>query len=197
MASEALPAERLRQYLSELKSEVRALLIVELERSLLRGDDMPGADLVLQELRRTMRDSGQATARTGEAARTFFLPLEPFIVDDAPARDHPGRIPRVTLAPIWSWISRDLLPKEARTYSSEISEALITDDGARIELATRKMQDQVVRAMNIALAGADSDDKARRRLGGQIPIAHGAEAAREMLALLRSRDALATFGAQL
>ena len=84
MASEALPAERLRQYLNELKPEVRALLIAELERSLLRGDDMPGADLVLAELRRTMRESAHTAARTGDAARAFFLPLEPFIVDDAP-----------------------------------------------------------------------------------------------------------------
>jgi hypothetical protein len=197
MASEALPAERLRQYLGELKPEVRALLIAELERSLLRGDDMPGADLVLQELRRTMRESGHTAARTGDAARAFFLPLEPFIVDDAPVREHPGRIPRAALDPIWGWISRDLLPAEAKTYSNEISQALVAGERTKAELLTRSMQDRVIRAMDIALAGADSDNKARRRLAGQIPITHGAEAAREMLALLKSREALAAFGGQL
>jgi hypothetical protein len=196
MASKALPAERLRQYLSELKPEVRALLIAELERSLLRGDDMPGADLVLQELRRTMRGSGHTAARTGDAARAFFLPLEPFIVDDAPVREHPGRIPRAALDPIWAWIGRDLLPAEAKTYSSEISQALVAGDRNKAELLTRAMQDRVVRAMNASLGGAD-DHKARRRLAGQIPITHGAEAASEMLALLKSREALAAFGGQL
>ena len=197
MGSEALPAERLREYLRELKPEVRALLIAELERSLLRGDDMPGADLVLQELRRTMREGDQTAARSGDAARAFFLPLEPFVVDDAPAREHPGRIPRAALDPIWAWISRDLLPAEAKAYSQEITQALIAGDSDQAETLTRAMQDQVVRAMDAALEGADTNDKARRRLVGQIPIVHGADAAREMLALLKSREALTTFGAQL
>ncbi|HET7680353.1 MAG TPA: hypothetical protein VFK79_09500 [Xanthobacteraceae bacterium] len=196
MASETLPAERLRQYLGELKPEARALLIAELERSLLRGDEMPGADLVLQELRRTMRDSGQSAARTGDAARAFFLPLEPFIVDDAPVRDHPGRIPRAALEPIWAWISRDLLPAEAKKYSDEIGRALIAGDNSKAEALTRAMQDQVAEAMDAAFS-AGGDDRASRRLAGQISIVNGVDAAREVLALLKSREALAAFGAQL
>jgi hypothetical protein len=196
MASETLPAERLRQYLGELKLDARALLIAELKRSLLRGDEMPGADLVLQELRRTMRDSGQSAARTGDAARAFFLPLEPFIVDDAPVRDHPGRIPRAALEPIWAWISRDLLPAEAKKYSDEIGQALIAADNGKAESLTRAMQDQVAKAMDAAFE-AGGDDKASRRLAGQISIVNGVVTAREILALLKSREALAAFGAQL
>ena len=170
MASEALPAARLRQYLGELKPEARTLLIAELERGLLRGDDMPGADLVLSELRRTMRDSGQAAARTGDAARAFFLPLEAFIVDDAPIREHPGRIARAALEPIWAWISRDLVPGEFKKYGMDINQAMLADDRAEAEALTRTMQDQVAKAMEAVFAGAGGDDKAAMRLTAQIPI---------------------------
>ncbi len=100
MASEALPAGRLRDYLGDLKPKARALLIAELERGLLHGDDMPGTDLVLQQLRKTMCDSGRPLPRIGNPARLFFMPLEPFIVDDGLEHKHPGRLARVALEPI-------------------------------------------------------------------------------------------------
>jgi hypothetical protein len=58
MASEALPVERLRDYLRELKPEARALLMSELERARLRGDEMPAAAMVLQELRKAAPEPG-------------------------------------------------------------------------------------------------------------------------------------------
>ena len=77
MASLGLPVEKLRDYFRELKPGARALLIAELERGLLRGDDMPGTELLLQELRRSIRESGAQTLRIGDPARLFFQPIEP------------------------------------------------------------------------------------------------------------------------
>jgi hypothetical protein len=196
MASEGLPAERLRDYLLELQPEARALLIAELEQGLLRGEDMPGTDLVLQELRRTVRDGGYPP-RIGNPARLFFHPVEPFIVDDAPDRKHPGRVARAALEPIWAWIGRDLLLAEVKAFSDDVSQALLVNDKAKSDLLTRVMQDQAAQAMEAALAGAESDDKARRRLAGQIPIANGLDVAREVLGILKFRDALTSLGAQL
>lgn len=76
--------ERLRQYLRELPPQARALLIAEFERSLLRGDEGAGTDLVLQELRRVVRDQREGSPRIRNCARLFFKPLEPFLVDTAP-----------------------------------------------------------------------------------------------------------------
>jgi hypothetical protein len=144
-----------------------------------------------------MRDTGQSAARTDAAARAFFLPLEAFIVDDAPVNEHPGRIARGALEPIWAWISRDLVPAEAKAYSTDINQALAAGNKAKSELLTRAMQDHVAQAMDKALAGLDADGKTSRRVGAQIPIANGASTAKEILALLKSREALAAFGAQL
>ena len=81
MADGGLPVERLRGYLQELKPEARALLLAELERGRQRGDVVPGAELILQELRRALDEGEQALPQAGEPARLFFQPLEPFLVD--------------------------------------------------------------------------------------------------------------------
>ncbi len=197
MASEALPAERLLEYLGSLKPEARALLIAELERGLLRGDEMPGTDLVLQQLRRTLRDSDRPPPRIGNPARLFFMPLEPFIVDDALDHKHPGRIARAALEPIWAWIGRDLLPAEAKTFSDDVSQALLADDKAKAELLTRAFQDQTAQRIEAALAAAETDDKARRRMAGQIGAAGALGIAKEILGILKARDMLAALAARL
>src|SRR5664279_5415366 len=110
--------ERLRQLLCELSPAARALLIGELERSLLRGGGAPGTDLslhelLLQELRRVLRDQREGAPRIGNSARLFFKPLEPFLVDDRDDCNHPGRIARSSLEMLWTWVRRDLLPAAA------------------------------------------------------------------------------------
>ena len=49
------------------------LTVAELERSLLRGEEMPGAELVLQELRRDARDGKVAGARDASVWAAFVL----------------------------------------------------------------------------------------------------------------------------
>ena len=69
---EGLPVERLREYLRQLPPAARALLITELERTLLRGEEIPGGDLVLREVRSAVRDSGEHVLRIGSPERLFF-----------------------------------------------------------------------------------------------------------------------------
>src|ERR1700744_4636156 len=110
MASEGQAVEQMRDYLRTLKPEARAMLIVELERDLLRGEDVAGSQLILQELRRTIRAAGQKGPRIGDASRLFFSPIEPFLINDGADQRRVGRIPGSTLASVWDWIGRDLMP---------------------------------------------------------------------------------------
>ena len=80
MAGLGQPAvERLRGFLRELPEDSRALLIAELERGMLRGEDRAGAEFILNELRRSIRESQSSEPRIGEGARLFFQPLQPFL----------------------------------------------------------------------------------------------------------------------
>lgn len=172
------------------------MLIAELERGILSGEGMPGAELVLQELRRNMREGGRQL-RVGNLARMFFQPLESFLVDDAAEHKHCGRIARVCLNPIWEWISRDLAPGEAKAASDEIARVMAIDDIAAAELIARRFQDRVAERMQAALNVAANDDKARRRLSAQVGTPRALEDVQAILGALKARDAIESLGAHL
>jgi hypothetical protein len=167
------------------------MLITELERSLLRGDEIPGGDLVLQEVRSAVRDSGEQTSRVDTAARLFFRSIEPFLVDDTSGLKHQGRIARGSLEPIWAWIRRDLVPTEEQVFAEDIGNALIADDAAACEQLVSAFQDRVAEHIQSALALAQSDEKARRRLSGQLGTSRVFADVRDLHEILNARNALA------
>src|SRR5687768_982551 len=116
MGNGGTTVDRLREFLRGLTSEARSKLIAELERRVLRGEHDAATNLILIELRKTIRESREGTPRSNNAARLFFKLFEPFLVDDVPARRHPGRLTRSSLQTIWSFIERDLVPDETGEY---------------------------------------------------------------------------------
>jgi hypothetical protein len=190
MTSDGQSVERLREYLRNLKPEARAMLIAELERAQLRGDDMASSELVLEELRRTIRTEAQRVPRIGDAARLFFMPFEPFLID-APA-DHKrvGRIARLSLAPIWDWIGRDLIPAEAKALSEDINRALLADDKTKADQLVRALHERAILRMRETLATVGTDEKAQRRLAIQVGTPRATDDVATLLHVLEVRDAL-------
>jgi hypothetical protein len=189
--------ERLRQFLRELPPKARSLLIGELERSLLRGEEVAGADLVLQGLRRVVRDQHEGAPRISNSARLFFKPLEPFLVDDRGDHNHPGRIARSSLELLWTWIRRDLLPEDAKILADEVSEALLDNDEPKADHISRRFQDRVVTIVEMSFESAASDEEIRRRMLAQIGSQRPSEDATTLKCVLKGRDALATLAAHL
>src|ERR1700719_1848183 len=197
MTSDGQSVERLREYLRNLKPEARALLIAELERAQLRGDDMAGSELVLEELRRTIRIEAQRVPRIGDAARLFFMPFEPFLID-APA-DHKrvGRIARLSLEPIWGWIGRDLIPAEAKALTEDINRALLADDKTKADQLVRALHERAVLRMRGTLATVGTDEKAQRRLAIQVGTPRATDDVATLLHVLEVRDVLADLAKRL
>jgi len=197
MTSDGQSVERLREYLRNLKPEARAMLIAELERAQLRGDDMTGSELVLEELRRTIRTEAQRVPRIGDAARLFFMPFEPFLID-APA-DHKrvGRIARLSLEPIWGWIGRDLIPAETKALSEDINRALLAADKTKADQLVRALHERAILRMRETLAAVGTDDKAQRRLAIQVGSPRATDDVAMLLHVLEVRDALADLAKRL
>ncbi len=189
--------ERLRQFLRELSPQARSLLIGELERSVLRDDEVAGADLVLQELRNIVREQHQGAPRIGNAARLFFKPFEPLLVDDCGDHSHPGRIARLSLEPLWTWIRRDLLPDDAKLFADEVNDALLVGDEPKAENITRAFQGRVVVALAAKFESAAEDERIRRRMLAQIGTKRPTEDAATLKSVLNGRDALANLTAHL
>ena len=195
--ADAVPSEKLRQYLSELKPEARALLAAELERALLRGEEPPGAALILEQLRVDARNVGRKLPRPGNPQRLFFAPLEPFLVDDAPERKHRGRVARASLDPLWNWVCRDLAPQDARTYVEQVTILIGANEKKGAEQVARAFQDLIESHMREALIGLKGDDKAQRRIEFRIGVPNAIEHLREVAAILRIRDALGVLASRL
>lgn len=173
------------------------MLIGELERGLLAGNEIPGSELILQELRRTMRDSAQADARIGHPGRLFFRPLEPFLVDDVADHKHHGRIARVCLEPLWTWIGHTIAPSETQPYADDVARALTAGDNDKAEQLTRIFQDKVIERTGALLANGQLDEKARRRIAVQVGTPRALEDVKTLLAVLRARNELASLSARL
>src|SRR5262249_41563176 len=145
MTSDGQAVERLRDYLRTLTPETRAMLAAELERGVRAGEGYPGNDLILQELRRTIPAAGPpAVPRLGEAARMFFTPVEPLVIDGAADHARAGRIAGVSLDPLWGWIARDLIPAETKALGADIDRALRANDRVKAEQRTRALQDRAI-----------------------------------------------------
>ncbi len=197
MTSDGQSIERLREYLQTLKPAARSMLVQELERSLLRSDGGDGNDMVLQELRRAIRTDAQPVPRIGDAARLFFTPLEPFLIDASADHKRVGRIARVSLEPIWTWIGRDLIPAEAKALSADINRALLAGDRTKADQLVRALHERAIRRMTDAVGAIGADERARRRLAVQVGTPRAMEDLSTMIALLSLREVLADFARRL
>jgi hypothetical protein len=210
MAIDGQTVEKLRGFLRELPPRARAMLLAELERG---SAPVPGSDIIIRELRNAERPAAAPSPRPaapapvappepaeappvsadadGQAARMFFAFLEPFFVDDAPEYVHHGRIAREAAEPIWRWISRDLVPAEAKTYAENVTKFLGAGQ------ATNAFQEKVAQAIDAALAATARDDKARRQLAHQIGTPRALDDARYLATVLRQRDVLAVLAGKI
>jgi len=168
MASNGLPVDRLRDYLRELKPEARALLMAELERGRLRDQELPAIGLILRELREAAPHERALPPRIGDPQRLLFAPLEPFLIDDRSGRKRPGRIARMSLDPIWRWISTDLMRAETSAYAEETKRLLLAGETDKADARAFAFADEVTARVEAALAALHGDARARRRLAGRV-----------------------------
>lgn len=191
MTGDGASIERLREYLQSLTPEARAMLIAELERALLREEDTAGNELVLQELRRTIRATSQQVPRIGDAARRFFMPVEPFLIEGPADHKRVGRLARLSLEPIWQWICRDLIPAEAKALTEDINRALLAEERTKVEQLVRALHERAVLRMKAALDGLETNEKARRRFSVEVGTPRAIEDVTTLMQILAVRDILA------
>src|ERR1700730_10376527 len=94
MTTKQTAADGIRGYLQQLTPQTRTRLLAEIERLRESGDEIPGAELIIEALRSEPSKEPLKEAKSSTpldpAARYFFKPLEPFLVDHPSARGHGG-----------------------------------------------------------------------------------------------------------
>ena len=188
-----IQADRIQEYLRRLTPLARGNLLIELERLEVCGSEIPGSADVLARLRAEVRNDGSTQNRAGNPSRYFFAPLEPLLIDGAPAHANSGRILRGSLSPIWEWISRDLLPTMARDYAKEINELIAANDQREARQVAATFQTKVVKYLENTLGSLDGADQTQVKIA-TYTASHAAYGdLTKMLHVLCARDALAKF----
>jgi hypothetical protein len=135
--------------------------------------------------------------RIGDAARLFFAPLEPFLINDAADHKRVGRIARSSLAPAWDWIGRDLMPAEAKALVTDINRALFEDDRLKAEQLMRTLHDRVMLRITDVVVGSQKDESVQRYLAAQIGVPRAIETIATLAKILACRDVLPTVAQRL
>ena len=188
-----IQADRIADYLQRLTPHARSSLLTELERLEVCGAEMPGGAAILEKLRAEFRQTRQPNKRVANPSRYFFAPLEPLLIDGAPEHANSGRILRGSLAAIWQWISRDLLPTMTRDYVDAMIPLIAADKQRDARQVADAFQTKVVKYLESTLGSADGADKARAKLAAYTASRAAYGDLTRMLCVLRTREALAKF----
>jgi hypothetical protein len=188
-----IQADRIADYLQRLTPHARSSLLTELERLEVCGAEMPGGAAILEKLRTEFRQSTQSNKRVANPSRYFFAPLEPLLIDGAPEHANSGRILRGSLAAIWQWISRDLLPAMTRDYVDAMIPLIAADKLRDAHRVADAFQTKVVKYLESTLGSADGADQSRAKLAAYTTSRAVYGDLTSMLCVLRAREALAKF----
>ncbi len=184
-------ADRIQEFLQRLTPLTRNCLLAELERLETSEGEIPGSAEIVAKLRAEFRKDGSTQNRASNPSRYFFAPLEPLLVDGAPEHANSGRIQRGSLAAIWEWISRDLLPTMARDYVKQIDKLIVANNQKEAKQVAATFQIKVVKYLESTLGSADGAEQTRKKLATYTASRSAYADLTRMQSVLRERDALA------
>jgi len=190
-------ADKIADFLRRLTPLARSNLLTELERLENCGAEMPGGATILETLRAEFRKNGQPQDRAASPSRYFFEPIEPLLVDGDRDHANSGRIQRGSLAPIWEWISRDLLPTLARDYTAQMKGLILADKQREARNVTAAFQTKVLKSLESTLGSPDGAERARSGLAIYTASRSAYGDLTKIMSVLRAREALTKFNAEL
>jgi hypothetical protein len=193
-------AERLRQFLREMSPAARAMLLREFERGGISGENFRGFELIVGELRELQRGAEErapAPARIEGLDRRLFQPLVQFLVDEEGSEKMRGRIARSSLANIWTWVQRDLMPHEIGTHADQLSAAIRQENAEEAQKLALAFQNRFVAEAEKNLKENTSDLKARQKLVSQLGGENVLDDLLDVIAILKIREALAALSQRL
>jgi hypothetical protein len=122
----------LRAFLGGLPQPAAARLAKAVEIDRLAGGAVLPHDLILGALRPMLHH----VERTPTPLRLFCRPFEDLVAAENPKDKLKGRIARDSIAPVWTWLTRTLLPDASAAYQSE----------TRMLIVGRRFDDALARA---------------------------------------------------
>jgi hypothetical protein len=117
--------ELLQRFLASLPEAAAARLAKAVEVDRLNDGKALPHDLILEALRPTLRRARQAS-RTLTPLRLFCRPFEDLLIPDLRPQKQKGRIHRGSIAPVWRWLNKTLIPDAAAAYAACVKSAVLS-----------------------------------------------------------------------
>jgi hypothetical protein len=184
-----MQVDRIWEFLRRLTPTTQNCLLAELERLEMCGIDMPCSADIQARLRAELRKDGSAQ-NTATPYSYFFAPLGPLLIDGDPEHANSGRIARGSLAPIWEWIGRDLLPIMARDYDEKMKGLIAADKHKEAQQAAVTFQTKVTKALEGLLKSPEGCERTRTRLAAYTASRSAYGDLTKIMDALRSRVAI-------
>jgi hypothetical protein len=192
--NDKIQVDQIREYLGGLTPQARASLLVEIERMLLYGEAVPGADIMLKELRAEFRKTGLSSDRAGNPSRYFFKPIEALFVNRPPELANAGQISRGSLSAIWEWINQVLLPAMAVEYCDKMKRAIVTNNVLEARQIAAGFQAKVIKSLEAVLSSRQGIEGVRSGLGRYTSSRASFDDLNKIISALRIGDAIVAFG---
>jgi hypothetical protein len=136
---------------------------VEMDR-LMDGTALPH-DAIMMGLRPSLRQlQGASSARTKTPLRLFCLPFEDLLISGPRGKKQKGVLSRLSVVPIFTWLSGSLLPNETNLYCREVKSLILAHDEDGALAKASAFWNIAGAAMRDALVSDDAVKAARRLL---------------------------------
>src|SRR5579864_8777604 len=184
-----LPAEKtglLQSFLGSLPADIAHKLAraVEIDR-LMDGTALPH-EAILTGLRPVLRQTGQP-ARTPSPLRLFCRPFEDILTSAPRSAKQKASLARGSVAVVWSWISRTLIPGPSQSFSADTKKLFLAQKPDEALARAAEFWTLSGNAVRDALASDAGRKAARAALGGDMVVEDAEEMA---LLLLAGSDVL-------
>ncbi|HUO03548.1 MAG TPA: hypothetical protein VMU31_12265 [Rhizomicrobium sp.] len=152
----------LQNFLGALPEQAAAKLAhaIEMDR-MMDGKALPH-DAILMGLRPSLRQL-HGSARTKTPMRLFCQPFEDLLTSEPRRAKQKGILARMSVAPVFTWLSGVLLPNETNIYCREIKSLVLANDDEAALAKAIQFWAVAGRAMRDALA-TDAGVKAARKI---------------------------------
>lgn len=184
-------SEKLREMFKTLDANARANLLSNFEKAMLSGQPIPGSELVIEELKNSLRGKKAIrTKRQYDPKRLYFEPLAPFLINEVTTEKSSGMMRRASIVPLWTWLSRDVLPDEFHAYEKAVIPLLIAGEMDQAALQAYELYDKTVSGIKDVMASAQKTPNGMQRFLSQLGGPKVMEDLTVLLDVLENREIL-------
>jgi len=198
--------EQLSVLLSSLEPETARKLLQAIEHGGLQQGNSDAAHLIATHLHEILNADGidteknqfksneQPSDRSDENTQPlpqFSLPFADLLVEETASAKQAGRISQSSVAAVWIWLMRDLLPGKLPGLVENIKTALSESDDDGLLGNTKAMYAAIAAALETNLSSLDPHSSSYMKLASHVGGASVLEDAREMLLAINLGDQIA------